>query len=331
VVASCTATLANQAVQIGITRRVLAGVRFERALVSRATIRQVLSFGAWTSVNGVGQLLASTAPILLLNRFARPLDVAMFHVGRLPDVQLRGLLQAIEGPAQPALIGLYAREGKRALDPLYFRGGRFYLWLVLLPVAPMLVFGVPLYRLYAGEEYARSGLVMAALLASYPLLYASGMFYRVAHASGRIGAFQAYFLVVQLASVAALAYAVVGRGTGAVGAAVALAATQGLLHLVLIWPLGLRLVAGGWREFARQTLARGLLPFAAALALCAAIAARVDVDSWLGLGFVACAAAAVYVAVLVGVCLDEPDRELLLRALRRLRPRLARGPRDERA
>lgn len=318
VVASTLATLVNQAAQILATRRLLPEARFERRLVCWKTMKDVLSFGAWTSVHGVAQLLSGTAPILLLNRFGSSLDVAVFHAGRLPETQLRNVLQAIEGPAQPALIGLYARDGRSAVNLLYYRGGRYYLWLVLLPIAPLLVFAQPLYRLYAGDEYVAAGLVMCAILASYPFQFASAMYYRVAHAIGRIGAFHSYFLLLQLVSIVAIFYAVAVRGLGAVGAALAIGLVQAVLHLVLIWPLGLRLVDGRWGEFAKQTIVRGMLPFGVALALCLLLARYVVVDTWWTLAAVSGCAALAYAASLVACCLDAFDRSLLERALQRV-------------
>lgn len=325
VVASSAATLVNRAALIVWTRRLVPAARFAPAMVSRATTARVLAFGAWTSVHGIGQLITWTVPVLLLNRFASALDVATFHAGRLADVQIRNLLQAVEGPAQPALVGLYAREGRGAVNQLYYRGGRYSLWLVLMPVAPLLVFATPLYRLYAGEEYARAGWVMLALLASYPFQYASAMYYRVAHAIGRVGRFHACFLALQLVAVAAVGYAVVLRGAGAVGAAAALGLVFGLLHVLWIWPLGLLLVNGRWRDFASETLARGLAPFVAALGASLLLARWIAGDSWWSLGLAAGVALLVYLATLRLWCLDALDRELLGRLRSKLGARLARG------
>jgi O-antigen/teichoic acid export membrane protein len=325
VVASSTATLVNRATLVLWTRRLLPAARFEPATVSRATTARVLAFGVWTSVHGLGQLITWTVPILLLNRFASALDVATFHAGRLADVQIRSLLQAVEGPAQPALVGLYAREGRDAVNQLYYRGGRYSLWLVLLPVAPLLVFATPLYRLYAGEEYARAGWVMFALLASYPFQYASSMYYRVAHAIGKVGRFHSSFLVLQLVAVSAVGYAVIVRGEGALGAAVAIGLAFTLLHVVWIWPLGLVLVRGRWRAFARDTLVRGLAPFAASLATSLLLSCWLAGDSWLALGLAAGCALAVYALTLRLWCLDPFDLELLERLRARLGLHGARG------
>lgn len=316
VVASSVAAVVYQVVLVVLTRELMAAARFERRLVCRATMKTVLSFGAWTSVQGLAQLVSRASPILILNRFATPFDVAVFHVGRLPEQQIRSMLQAFEGPAQPAMIGIFARDGLDAIHTLYYRGGRYYLWLTLFLVAPALVFAQPLFRLYAGNGYAEAGLVMAAFLASFPFLFASGMYYRVAHTIGRIGAFNTYMVVVQLATLVALYYAVAIRAEGALGAALAIGVTQALLHVLMIWPLGLRLVRGNWSQFARKTLARGLLPFAAALATCLLLARFLEVDSWWELGWVSAVALLVYVGTLLLGCLDELDRSLLERGLR---------------
>jgi len=320
VVASSTATITLRAAQIALSRSLLPAARFRREAIAARSVREVLAFGAWTSVHGLGQLLTGTLPLLILNRFASAHEVATFHAGRLPDLQLRSVLSALEGPAQPALIGLYAREGKAALDALYYRGGRYFLWVTLLPVAPLLACARPLYRLYAGAGYESAGLVMIALLASYPLQFASAMYYRVAHAIGQVGAFHRQFLLLQVVALAALTQQVVVADNGAVGAALALGVTYGLGHLVLIWPCGLRLVAGRWREFARQTLARGLAPFAASLGASFLCVRLSTVDSWSALVGVGVGATLVYLAVLYLAGMDTFDRGLVAHAWRRLRP-----------
>jgi O-antigen/teichoic acid export membrane protein len=318
VVASTCAGIVNLFLRVLLTRRWMPAIRFRKDLFCTATARKLIRFGAWTSIQGITGLASSTAPTLLLNRFASALDVASFHLGRLPEIQIRGLAAVAAGPALPALTRIYAIGGEGSLNDLYYRGGRYFLWVTLLLVAPLLVFAKQIIHLYAGENYAPAAAVMVALFAVYPFHWASAMFFQVAHATARIGAYYICDVVVQACTLLALFYAV-RQGFGAPGAGLAIALVGGSLHLLLIWPMGLRLVNGSWKQFILQTIIPGVVPFLSALLACHAFLAFVDLNSWsmivLGSGM----AAVVYCAALGVFCLDSEDRSLLARATARLR------------
>jgi O-antigen/teichoic acid export membrane protein len=217
------------------------------------------------------------------------------------------------------LTSLQAVRGVEALHSLYYRGGRYHLWIILLTAAPLVAFGDVVMHLYAGQQYALAASVMVPLLAIYPLTWASAMYYRIAHAVGRVGAYYACDLVVQLTTLALLFYVVAVRDLGAPGAARAIALSQGLLHVMLVWPLGLRLVAGRWSRFFRETLLPGILPFGAALLAAWIFRQLVQPDRWSELLIGSAVAALVYVVVLLLFCLDANDRELLDRVRQRFR------------
>lgn len=325
VVATATGSLADLLVRLAWTRRVLPEARFRAGLVARATIARLLSFSAWTMVQAATTLVQRAFPVLLLNQHGTAVDVAAFHVGNLPDTQLRRLVNAAAGPAQPALTSLYATGGAAALTPLYFRGGRYHLWVTLAAAAPLLAFAGPLARLYAGETYAAAAEVLLCVTGVYPLVWASAMFYQTAYAVGRIGAFNICSLVLTAATVLLLLLLVPGLGLGAAGAGLALALAFGLTHLLMIWPLGLRLVRGSWGAFLRRTLVPGSAPFAAGLAAGLAVRALVPPADWGSLALGAGAALLAY-GVALPACLDAEDRALARRALARLRRRAGGGP-----
>jgi O-antigen/teichoic acid export membrane protein len=318
-VGSATASVLTLVCRIVLTRRLVPAIRWRVREFHAPTARRLLGFGAWTSVHGLANLVATAAPALLLNRAASPLHVAAFHLGRLPDLQLRRLAAAAAVPMQPALTSLQAVRGEESLHELYYRGGRYHLWIILLAAAPLAVFAVPLMRLYAGETYTLAAYVLIPLVAVYPFSWASAMFYRIAHAVGRVGAYYSCDLVVQLVTLGALAYAVLAAGWGAAGAAAAMAAANGAMHVLLVWPLGLRLVRGSWRRFWRQTLWPGLLPCAGAVAAAGAFHLWRPVQTWTDIGLGTGLATAVYLTLLFGCCLDAVDRELVQRVLRRRR------------
>jgi O-antigen/teichoic acid export membrane protein len=245
--------------------------------------------------------------------------VAAFHLGRLPDIQLRSMISAASRPAQPALISMYAKKGEDSFHDLYYRGGRYHLWIALIVVAPLLVFGKEIIELYVGNEYAMAATVIFAFLAVYPFLWASAMFFQVAHAIGKIGAYYICDIAVQVVSVGAMFYAVAVCDLGAPGAAVAMNVATAALHIILIWPMGLRLVRGRWLRFFRQTILPGMFPFAVAFGTCSLFGAFLEMDSWIKIGLASAVSMALYGAVLLLFCLDSLDRSLLSRLVDKVR------------
>jgi glycosyltransferase involved in cell wall biosynthesis/O-antigen/teichoic acid export membrane protein len=330
VVATTCAGLASLAIRIALTRRLMPSIRLQSGAFSVPTIKRLTGYGAWTTLQGFTRLVSDAVPPLILNRFGTALDVAAFHLGRLPDVQMRRIVTAAALPAQPALTSIYATRGEEALRELYYHGGRYHLWLTLAIIAPLVVFAPEIVALYVGEKYAISATVASVLLGIYPFVWSSAMFYRIAHAVARIAAFNLCDAVVQGAIVLALFYAVAVQGWGAVGAGLAIAAVNVVLHLALMWPMGLRLVKGSWKQFARKTIVPGILPFAAALLACFGFRGSLSLDSWTKIGLGSLLALVVYLVVLLAFCLDAMDRDLIRRlrrrtgaALERLFPRLA--------
>jgi O-antigen/teichoic acid export membrane protein len=322
VVSSISAGIGALLIQIVMTRRIMPAIRFRKEYFSIEVVKTLTGFGAWTTIGGISSLVSSTVPALLLNRFGSAVDVTAFHLGRLSDVHLRGLIGAAGAPAQPALTMIYATRGGGALTELYNRGGRYYLWVALVLVGPLMVFGKPIIELYVGARYQQAADVIFLILGIYPFLWASAMFFQVAHAMGKVRTYYICDILIQILAMAGLLYAVAYRGLGAWGAAMALALAHGGIHLLLVWPAGLSLVGGTWKSFARQTLVPGLLPFAAALAACYSFRSLIEVNSWLMVGLGSLISLAFYSVVLLLFCLDPLDKGLVGRASIRLTSKL---------
>jgi O-antigen/teichoic acid export membrane protein len=285
-------------------------------------MRTLLSFSLWTSVQSITTFVQRGAPALLLNRYSSAIDVAAFHIGNLPNLQLQKLIQAASVASTQELTALYAREGEEALRPLYYRGGRYFLWGSLFLLPPLIAFAKELMLLYAGAAYADAALVLVLVLALYPFSGGSAMYHRFAYAVGQIKAYNAYSFLLAVAGLAMMYLFVAVLGWGAEGAALGLFCGFGLVHVGLLWPMGLKMVHANWPDFVGQSLVPGIAPFLATLAACLFLSLRVEIDSWtrflLGCGF-----AGVTYTLLAGLCLDQEDRSLILRKVRGLRARLS--------
>lgn len=322
VVASSAANLLNFLIMAIYTFRILPSARFRKALVSVKTMRRLLSFSMWTSVQGLNMFVQRALPALLLNRFSTGVDVAAFYVGNLPNQQIRKLTQAAAGPATPALTSIFATQGEEALQKYYYQGGRYHLWGTLFLLPPLIIFAHDLIILYVGETYLEAATVMIVLLIIYPFHWATAMFYQIAYATEKIKAFNITSIGLALTSGAAMYYFVAMRDLGAAGAAYGMATGFIATQIFLIWPMGLRLVKGSWRVFLRETMMPGLVPFLSALGLCVIYDQVIGSDSWLK--FIGgCAVSAIgYIAVLLLTCLDDIDRTILQDMKGKLRRRM---------
>jgi O-antigen/teichoic acid export membrane protein len=327
VVASTVGSLADLGLRVAYSWKILPEARFDRGLISGQTVRRLMSFSAWTSVQGLTSLVNRMAPVLLLNHNATAVDVTAFYLGQLPDTQIRKLTSAATRPAQPELTSIYATEGAEALQPFYYRGGRYFLWAALLLVPPLLAFAFPLIRLYVGETYISAAYVLIGILGVYPLTWASGMFYVVAYATGRIEAFNICALLLSVVLLALLVVFVAWQGMGALGAAWAFGLSFGLVHLLVIWPLGLRMVKGTWGDFLWLTLVPGIAPALAATAVGLLFEAVVPITSWAAFIAAANLTLLAYAGTIALFCKDPKDRELLARLGAKLTPWRRRGPR----
>ncbi len=324
VVATAISSLLDLSIRIYFTIRLLPAARFNHRLISRRTVATLLSFSLWTTVQSLGNIVQRAAPALLLNRYASPIGVVSFHLGNLPDLQIRRLISAGAIPALPELTSIFTSGGKDALRGLFYRGGKYYLWATLFLPPSLILFARPLVTLYVGPEYLDTAIVLTWILGAYPLVWASAMFFQVAYASGQIRAFNILNIIVVLSTLSLLWIFVALLDMGAVGAGYAFGLGAGLGHLLIIWPGSLRFIRGNWKDFIRLTLIPGCLPGGVAMLICLGWMQLATLDNWgkLGIGF--CLASAGYIATILLCCLDTQDKALLSKARARLRRRQAR-------
>nr|WP_296429922.1 hypothetical protein [Roseovarius sp. BRH_c41] len=311
VVATVLSSLLDLAIRIYFTIRLLPAARFNHRLISRRAVATLLSFSLWTTVQGIGNIVHRATPALFLNHYSNPVDVVSFHLGNLPDLQIRKLISVGARPALPELTSVFVSGRKEALRGLFYRGGRYYLWAALFLPPSLIIFGGPLVTLYVGPNYLDAATVLIWVLGAYPLVWASAMFFQVAYASGEIRAFNILNIIVVLATLAMLWIFIVWLDMGALGAGYAFGIGSGLGHLLIIWPGSLRFIQGSWIDFIRLTLGPGCLPGLIAILICVGWTHSMALDSWAMLGVGFCLASAGYVTTLLVCCLDAQDKVLL--------------------
>ncbi|MGJ8677696.1 MAG: hypothetical protein ACSHX0_09280 [Akkermansiaceae bacterium] len=324
VCASFTAQCLNLLIRCYYTRKLIPDAKVVRGGFSPTIAKQLMGFGAWSSVGNFTNFAMNTVPILLLGHFGTAIQVSMFHLGRLPEVNIRKLAIAAVQPAQPMLTARFAMDGKESLNESYFRGGRYHLWATLLLVAPLVVFAETVSTLYAGETYAGAGMVMVVLFLSYPVIWASAMFYRISHATGDIADFYKCEIFDAILKILLVVLFVVVLKWGALGAALGITIATVIVHLWTIWPQGLKMVSGRWSTFFRSTFIPGCGPFAGALVVSIMARFFFNPSSWLSLGAAAAAAVTVYLLVMLFFCADDFDKGLVKKMIMKLKKIVAK-------
>ena len=320
VVGTFVGDIVNVLLRVVATRRLIPAIRLDPSKFSWATCKELLQFGAWTSTRGISRFLSRTSPVLLLNKFGTPLDLTVFHLGRLPDTQLQKIISAAMVPVDPAITRMHAQSGEDSMQHIYYRGNRYCMWLALLLPAPLIVLAGPIIELYVGTGYATAAAIMVLFLLRYPVLFASSMFYRVAQATARVQTFYTGQIAVQLASVASM-FLAAQSGIGVVGMTTAMCVTEIVLTMLLIWVLGLRFVNGTWTRFLWTVLLPGGAPFVASLLACYGVSKLTEIDSWTTVALTGAFASLVYILVVLAMT-DGSDRQLLQKARRTIASRL---------
>ena len=189
-----------------------------------------------------------------------------------------------------------------------------------------MLYGTDLMGLYAGNEFREAGYVLMAFFLRYPFTYASAMYYRLAHAAGRVRTYYVCDATLQGIIIASMYVVLRFGGGGAVAAAWCASITQSVFHLLVIWPLGLAFVGGSWVNFVRKTLAPGYLPFIVSTLVCLAMKQVLVVTTWSSLFLAFAVGVLVNVLVIALLCLVTSDRVVYQKIYSFFQRRIMRQP-----
>ena len=204
------------------------------------------------------------------------------------------------------------------------RGGRYALWVSLGVAAPLAIYAREFIALYLGERYPQAAIVIVLFMAIFPFTQPNALLAKAAMATGRVREFFLPAFLFQLAGLGLMLYFAAWRGLGAVGVTLALSAITIGSQILYYWPLQLRMTDARFGDFLRRTLVPGLAPALAGSAAWIGLKLAAPPASWTLLGLEAAAGGLVYLAVLVGFCLDAGERRDLGALFAELRAARAR-------
>lgn len=306
------ATVASEFVVLmvlqALSRRLIPSLTFQVRQINWPVARQLMSFGGWSFIAQIADMIRTAAAPLLLNKLATPLDVTCFYLGSLPYRQIRQFSSAAQLPLMPQLTAMHATNDKARLRNSYLRGGRYGLWACLLIAVPAMVFSQEIIRLYVGNAYSSAALVMLLLLIPFFTVYGHVMFPNLAVATGQMRSLALRVFSVQIINLMLMYYLVCIRQMGAVGAALSICLAMGIGWPILAAPAGLKLSGVRLRIWLRETLFPGVLPGLTTVLFLVIIKYIFEPNTWLGLVVCSMVGILCYVCILLCFSLQKQDR-----------------------
>ena len=326
VVASFLADTSGAMVLALRSRALVPELRFRRDLADRVEARGLVSFGLWTSLGQLGNVMYTHAATIVLNLYGTPQDVTVYFIGATIFRQLQALIQTATQPLLPAITAMQALDDRARLARTLNRGARYGLWVALLPGVALTVYAKDFIVLYVGDEYAQAAVVLMLFMTILPFDRATTLLPMTCIAMAKV---RAFFLPAFLFQLLGLVLMVIFAGPlklGAVGVTLALTAITVGSQLTYYWNLNLKISQIGLGAFARTVLWPGWLPGAVAAVAWAGLAVFHPITSWFQLFGYGVLGGVVYVAVVLTVGLDLSERTRLKAAIARRRPGAKRGP-----
>lgn len=287
-------------------------------------VKELISFGGWSSLFGFSETVRKAADPIILNRLSTPVDVASFHLGSLVPNRLEILVnQSFMSSISPIIVGLNAENNDKKLKHLYLRLGRLLLWGLLLLISPLIIHYEQIVILYVGEKYSSAGVVMVLLLACFPFVYGNLLQRPLAAAKKRMRSL-AYREVFSATLNLTLTLIFVGMyHMGAIGSALATFLVYGIGSLFIFLPFGKSLVNVTWREVWTEIFQPVLFPFVMALLSMQLLLSYMPAETWLAIFSNSVAGGIVYLIVLwlVSKDLDKAQfRTVMIKVFSFFRP-----------
>jgi membrane protein EpsK len=236
--ATCGVAVIDYLVRWRVARRIAPELRVARPLMSRAGLKEILTFGGWNfqiSVSSYAEMHLQTIIISLM----MPIAAAGYYALATGLVmQIGAVLGPIGQVIYPAAAELHARGEHRSLQRLFLDGTR----LVLLAAIPVLLIACfwaeDFYRLWIGAEYV-SGQTFPSVATLLRVLCLGLLVGYTANIAGQtlLGSGRIKLLALSLISGSALNLVLVTalvRPIGLLGVACASVAAAVLAHGILV-------------------------------------------------------------------------------------------------
>lgn len=300
-------------------RQMVPQLRFRMAAFDWTEARQLFSFGMWTTVGRLGNVMYTNAATIVLNIHGSAVDVTSYYIGSTFFRQMESIISIASIPLQPVMTAMHAVDDKERLSRTLLRGGRYALWVALAIGAPLTIYADDFIAIYLGPGFEQAAIVTILFMIMFPFTKPTALLGMLAIANGQVRAFYLPAFLFQLLGLVLMLILVRAVDHPAVVVTLALTLITVGSQLFYYWGMCLRMGAVSFADFCRGVLIPGHLPAAAGSVVWVILKFSVSVDTWTSLLMVSLAGGAVYIIVLYLYCLEQQDREGLQKMVSKLR------------
>jgi O-antigen/teichoic acid export membrane protein len=260
IVSTFIAGLASTLAQIILSRYYIPSIRFSLKKINWSVSKDLLSFGSWNLLLSLAYQIYTSSDTIILNKLATAFDVTIFYLGSLVQKQLQSVMLTVTQPLFPTLTALYAINHKKKISNTYLRYGRYYCWIFMSIIVPVIAYKHELISLYLGEKFFPAGTVMLLLLSSMAVIIGNDMTFKLASAQGKLKSLAIRSSILQCLNLGLSIYFVGILKMGALGSALATFIITVFLTPFLEIPLGLKLAGLNFKRYFKEIILPGYIP-----------------------------------------------------------------------
>lgn len=319
VVATVVSEVLYTAIMVWRSRQMVPQLQMRWQFFDRVKARTLMGFGFWTTLGRLGNVMYTNAATILLNLYGTAIDVTSYHIGATFFRQIDNTVALAVQPLQPVMTSMHAVGDQQRLARTVFRGGRYATWASLAVAIPLTIYADPFVQLYLGEKYSQTAMVIVLFMLIFPFTKPTVLLAMTAMAKERVKAFFLPAFLFQLAGLGLMLLIVFRTDFGAVGMALSLAVITLASQLFYFWRLCMTLTETRFRDFRKNVLLPGFSPAIAGAIAWGGLAVLISPASWAGLIVCSVMGGVVYLAVLLGFCLSQSEKQELRAVLIRIR------------
>jgi len=169
-----------------------AGFRFRRALVSRATMRELARFSAGLSLIGVTDLIVYSIDRVILGAFRSAATIGLYEGASRPHNLVRQLHGTLVLTVIPVASGYLAQDDEFRLRELVIRGTRYVMAIVVPVTVVLMVLAGPILQVWLGDEFLPAEPAMVLFLSYWLVSAGTGVGTATLVAAGRVGELARY-------------------------------------------------------------------------------------------------------------------------------------------
>ncbi len=313
------ANVASLLTIVFFSMRMLPSLRFKRSSIDWSIAGELTKFGSWMLLVNVSDKMLTSVGVIMLNMMGMVAESNYLFLAALPYRKLQSLEFIAMRPLGPALMSMHAQNQASRLGRVFIRGGRLGLWMIMLIVAPIIVFNDELILLWLKkEEMLVVAPVMAILLLCLPSQYGNLMLSKLAFAKNKVKSWALLGFGVQVVNLVVTYILIQLFQNGAMSAGLSLFLCVLLGEIIFLTPLGLRIAEVKFTDWVRETFVPGFMPTIGGILFLYCLKELFQPSSLAAVLGCITAGMVVYVMIMFAFCLQKPADDDLRKLMNRL-------------